>query len=295
MNIGFIGVGNMGAAMANSLMQAGHALTINDIRRIAAEPLLARGANWADTPREIGARSEIVFASLPKPADVEKVLTASDGLLASFPAGNVFFDLTTSEPLTSRRLAEVCAEKGVQFLDAPVSGGKRGAENRTLAIMVGGNRAAFDRYRPILEQIGSNVFYMGGVGNGNVTKLVNNMIAFCNRAAAVEGLLLGVKAGVEVGALADCIQASSGHSFSIDNLKHSVFLRNFAPAFTLDLASKDMQLAVEMARVLQVPLSLAPIVQQLMIEGLGKGWADQASTMLVTLQEQAAGVELRTP
>jgi 3-hydroxyisobutyrate dehydrogenase len=293
MKIGFIGTGNMGYLMARNLQKAGHALVVRDLRREACEPLIAAGAAWADTPKALAEASEVVFGSLPKPADVEQVFLGADGLLAGMRPGQAYFDLTTSEPLTTRRLAAIAAEKGVHFLDAPVSGGKPGAENATLAVMVGGDKEAFERHLPLLNTIGKNVFHMGGPGNGNVAKLVNNMISFCNRTAAVEGLLIGAKAGVDPVTLVNCIRASSGSSSSLGFLETTLFQRNFAPSFTLDLATKDIGLAIDLARALQVPLTVAPVVQQLMIRGLVQGWANESSTRVATLQEQAAGVELR--
>jgi 3-hydroxyisobutyrate dehydrogenase-like beta-hydroxyacid dehydrogenase len=294
MQIGFIGTGTMGNAMARQLLGAGHTLVVHDLRRAAAENLLAAGASWADSPRAVAAQTEVVFGSLPKPADVERVLLGPDGLVEGAAPGLTYFDLTTSEPLTSRRLAAALAQRGLYFLDAPVSGGKAGAERGALAIMVGGDRAKFEQYRPLLESIGKNIFYMGDVGAGNVAKLVNNMIAFINRTAAVEGLLLGAKAGVDPQTLLECVNASSGQSASMGHLAQTLLKRNFAPSFTLDLAAKDMNLALELARDLRVPLLLAPPVFQLMIAALSHpDWAQQSSMRMATLQEQAAGIELR--
>lgn len=293
MDVGFIGTGRMGYPMAMNLQKAGHRLVVHDIRPAAAEGLLERGATWADTPRAVAEQSEVVFGSLPRPADVEQVFLGENGLLEGMRPGQAYFDLTTSNPSTSRKLADIAAQRGVYFLDAPVSGGTQGAKDATLAVMVGGDRQIFERYRPLLEVIGKNVFYLGGVGNGNVAKLVNNMISFANRAIAAEGFILGVKAGVDPQLLFNCIRAGTGNSTTIANWDTTVFRGDFTPTFALELAAKDIGLAVDLARELTVPLRVAPIVQQLIIEALASGLGELNSTALIKPLERAAGVELR--
>jgi len=160
--------------------------------------------------------------------------------------------------------------------------------------MVGGDRDVFERYKPLLSTIGENVFYLGGSGNGNVAKLVNNMLSFVNRAASFEGLILGTKAGVEPQLLLDCIRASSGGSAGLATVDSTVFKGDFSPTFTLDLACKDMDLALSLAKQMQVPMRVAPIVQQLMIEGLAHGLGQMSSGVVMTLLEHAAGLEVRS-
>jgi 3-hydroxyisobutyrate dehydrogenase len=294
MKVGFIGTGNMGNPMASNVLKAGHELVVHDLRREATINLLEAGAVWADSPQAVAEQSEVVLGSLPNPSDVEQVFLGERGILAGMRSGQAYFDLTTSDPLVSRRLAGIATERGVHFLDSPVSGGVQGARAGTLAVMVGGDQAVFEQYKPVLSAIGKNVFYLGGVGNGNVAKLVNNMLAFVNRAAASEGLILGVKAGVDPQLLLDCIKASSGNSFSIGNMDTTVFKGDFSPTFTLDLATKDINLALQMAKDMKVPMRVAPNVQQLMIEGQAQGLGQLASAVVITLLEKAAGVEVRT-
>jgi 3-hydroxyisobutyrate dehydrogenase-like beta-hydroxyacid dehydrogenase len=255
---------------------------------------LSAGATWADTPRALTEQSEVVLGSLPKPADVEQVFLGEQGILAGMRPGQAYFDLTTSDPAMSRKLAAIASQHGVHFLDSPVSGGTRGAERGTLAVMVGGDRDVFERYKPLLSTIGENVFYLGGSGNGNVAKLVNNMLSFVNRAASFEGLILGTKAGVEPQLLLDCIRASSGGSAGLATVDSTVFKGDFSPTFTLDLACKDMDLALSLAKQMQVPMRVAPIVQQLMIEGLAHGLGQMSSGVVMTLLEHAAGLEVRS-
>lgn len=294
MKVGFIGVGNMGNPMASNVLKAGHELIVHDLRKDAAINLLEAGATWADSPRAVAEQSDVVLASLPKPSDVEHVFLSENGILNGLKAGQAYFDLTTSEASMSRRLAAIAAERGVQFLDSPVSGGVVGARAGTLAVMVGGDRATFDKHKPVLDAIGKNVFYLGGVGNGNVAKLVNNMIAFINRAAACEGIILGVKAGVDPELLLNCIRASSGGSFTLNGMEKTIFKGDFSPTFTLDLACKDIGLALDMAKEHTVPMRVAPVVQNLMIEGQANGLGQMASSIVMTLLERAAGLEVRT-
>lgn len=294
MKVGFIGTGKMGKPMATNIQKAGHDLVVHDLRRDATESLLEGGAAWADNAKAVTEQSEVLFGSLPKPVDVEQVFLAEDGILAGMHRGQAYFDLTTSDPAMSRTLAAIATEHGVHFLDSPVSGGTRGAEAATLAVMVGGDREVFEKYRPLLSTIGKNVFYLGGPGNGNVAKLVNNMLSFVNRAASFEGLILGTRAGVDPQLLLDCVRASSGSSAGLATVDSTVFKGDFSPTFTLDLACKDMDLALTMAKQMLVPMRVAPIVQQLMIEGLNHGLGEESSGAVMKLLEQAAGLEVRT-
>src|SRR5713101_7970343 len=177
MRIGFIGLGNMGGPMAGHILAAGHTLTVYDARREVATPHLARGARWADSPMAVAAASEIVFTSLPGPKEVEAVALGEGGILQGAAPGTVYIDLSTNSPTLIRRMYEVCRGKNVQVLDAPVSGGQMGAQQATLAAMVGGDRAVYDRVKPVLNTIGNKVPYVSAIGSGAIAKLVHNMIA----------------------------------------------------------------------------------------------------------------------
>jgi 3-hydroxyisobutyrate dehydrogenase len=174
MKLGFIGVGNMGNPMAANLVTAGHSLQVFDIRRESAANLLEAGATWANSPKEAATGVEATFLSLPMPADVERVVLADDGVLAGTKSGGAIFDMSTNSPTVVRSLCDKAKAKGVAFLDAPVSGGVRGARAGTLAIMVGGDKGVFAKYEPALKAIGANVIHCGDIGAGNVVKLVNN-------------------------------------------------------------------------------------------------------------------------
>ena len=195
MDIGMIGVGNMGFGMANNMIKGGHQLVINDMRRDAAAPLLEDGALWADTAQEVAARTEITFTSLPGPPDVEKVVMGENGVLAGLEPGKVYVDLSSNAPSLVRKLHAILKEKGIDMLDAPVSGGVHGARSGLLAIMVGGEEAVFQRVKPVFDSFGDNVVYCGDIGAGSVCKLVHNTISAITSQAIGELFTLGAKAG----------------------------------------------------------------------------------------------------
>ena len=210
MNVGFIGCGNMGNPMASNLIKAGHQLTIHDLRREAATNLLEMGAVWADNPKDVVTGNEVVFTSLPVPRDVEAVVMGENGILEGAGPSTIYMDLSTNSPTTIRRIHDLCGEKGVAVLDAPVSGGVYGAAAGTLAVMVGGDKAIYDRMKPTLDAIGSHVVYCGPIGNGMVCKICNNLLSMGIGTLMAESLTLGVKAGVDLAVLADVIVNSSG-------------------------------------------------------------------------------------
>ena len=296
MRLGFIGTGNMGNPMAANLIKAGHQLTVHDLRREAAINLLEMGADWADSPREAVAGNEAVLTSLPVPRDVEAVVLGENGTLGGADSGSVFFDLSTNSPTVIRRLHDVCAERGVTLLDSPVSGGVYGASAGTLAVMVGGDRAVFDRFEPVLGAIGSHVVYCGPIGNGAVCKICNNLMSMGTGVLLSEALTLGVKAGVDLATLADVITNSSGGSTRLrEQFPRYLFKGNFEPGFATALAAKDVRLATDLGREYGVPMDLSNLVDQRHVEAMFRGWGSEDSDAVARLQEEKAGVQLRLP
>ncbi len=297
MNIGFIGLGNMGGGMAANVLRAGHALTVHDLRRDAATPLLESGAAWADTPAELAVASDIVLTSLPGPREVEAIALGEGGILEGIGEGGVYIDLSTSSPTLIRSIAERFADKGVSVLDAPVSGGPVGARTGRLAVMVGGDRTVYERVKPALDAIGDKVSYIGGIGSGCVAKLMHNCIGYGLQTIVAECLTLGVKAGVEPGPLFEAISNGSvGRGSSFANTYPNTYLAgNFdPPSFALRLAHKDVSLALELAREYGVPMSVGNIAHQELTAALNRGWADQDSRIAMRLQEERAGnIEVR--
>src|SRR5256885_6401125 len=195
MKIGFIGLGTMGRHMASNLIKAGHERVVHDVRPQASALHRKAGAGWAETPREVAEATHVVFASLPGPPEVEAVALGAQGLLAGLAAGKVYFDLTTNAPALVRRIHAGFAARGIHMLDAPVSGGPRGAETRRLALWVGGDEAVFKRYKAVLDAIGDQPYYVGPIGAGSIAKLVHNCAGYVIQTALAEVFTLGVKAG----------------------------------------------------------------------------------------------------
>jgi 3-hydroxyisobutyrate dehydrogenase len=298
MRVGFIGLGNMGAGMARNIHAAGFPLTVYDVRESALADFEALGAARATSPAEVARRTDVVLTSLPGPEQVASVAVGPDGVLDGIARDAVLIETSTSRPTLIREVARRFAELGAHVLDAPVSGGKEGAESRNLGVMVGGPRDIFDRVRPVLEAFGDKVFYAGAIGAGSVAKLVHNMIGHGIRQALAEGLTLGVKAGVETEALWECVRrgAVGRMHYLHEALPATMFRDSYTPAaFTLALARKDLGLATELAREVGVPVPVADLVEGLVLEALARGWGDLDNNVVVRLQEEAAGTSVRAP
>jgi 3-hydroxyisobutyrate dehydrogenase len=297
MKVGFIGLGTMGASMAANLQRAGYALVVNDVRRDAATAHLAAGASWAASPREVAAAVEVVFTSLPGPVEVEQVATGADGLLGGMRDGAAWFDLSTNSPSLMRRLHATFAERSRHVLDAPVSGGPKGAASGQLALWVGGERAVFDEHKRVLDAIGDQARYIGPIGAGSVAKLVHNCAGYAIQAALAEVFTMGVKGGVEPLALFEALrQGALGRRRTFDRLADQFLPGTYEPpAFALRLAHKDMSLATALGRELGVPMRLANLALEEMTEAMNRGWAQRDSRVSMLLQQERAGVEIKVP
>jgi 3-hydroxyisobutyrate dehydrogenase len=297
MRIGFIGVGSIGQPMAGQLLAAGHALVIHDVRREPAAELLAAGAAWAESPADLAARSDVVATCLPGPAEMEAVCLGPRGLLEGIAPGTLYLDHTTNSPMLVRRVQTALAAKRVDMLDAPVSGGMEGARTRDLLVMVGGERAVFERARPVLDTVARRVLYTGGIGTGSVAKLMHNCASFTLDLVMAECWTVGVKAGVAPEVIVDVFnQAALGQMMSLKIRLPATYLRgNFEPRFSLKLARKDLALALELARATDVPMRLSALCEQEMVEAIARGWANQDASIFLTLQEERARVQVRLP
>ena len=295
MKVGFIGLGTMGASMAYNCLQGGNEMVVHDIRRESATQHLEAGAVWADSPREVAESSEIVFTSLPGPTEVDAVGLGEDGILEGMSEGKVYFDLSTSTPTLIRRIHEQAAARGIHVLDAPVSGGPRGAASRNLAIWVGGDKDVFDRCKPVLDSIGDKAYYVGPIGCGAIAKLVHNCTGYIVQAALAEVFTMGVKAGVEPLALWQAVRkGAQGRRGTFEGLAEHLLPGKFDPPdFALRLARKDVDLAVGVGREYDVPMRLAQLTLQEMTEALNRGWGNRDSRVAMLLQEERAGVEVR--
>jgi len=295
MRIGFIGLGTMGRHMASNLMTAGHELVVHDARREAAAPHREAGARWAETPRAVAEATDVVFTSLPGPPEVEAVALGEQGLLAGLAAGKVYFDLTTNAPALVRRIHGVFGARGIHMLDAPVSGGPRGAETRRLALWVGGDEGVFKRYKAVLGAIGDQPYYVGPIGAGSIAKLVHNCAGYVIQTALAEVFTMGVKAGVDPLALWKAVrQGAAGRRRTFDGLVDQFLPGRFEPAaFALRLAHKDVTLAVGLGREHRVPMRLANITLEEITEALNRGWGERDSRVAMLLQEERADVTIR--
>lgn len=297
MKVGFIGLGTMGASMASNLQRAGHELCVHDVRKAAADRHLAAGAAWKDTPRAVAEAAEVVFTSLPGPPEVEQVALGPEGLVHGMRAGGALFDLSTNAPALVRRLDALFTEREAHVLDAPVSGGPAGARSRRLAIWVGGERALFDRHRPLLEAMGDQPYYVGAVGAGAVAKLVHNCASFTIRAVLAEVFTMGVKAGVAPELLWRAVrQGNSGRRRTFDVLAEKFLPGEFEPpSFALRLGHKDVSLATALGREHGVPMRLANLALEEITEALNRGWGERDSSSFMLLEEERAGVRIAVP
>ena len=297
MKVGFIGVGTMGASMASHLQEAGHELNVSDLRKEAAAPHLAKGAVWKETPREVAEGVEVVFTSLPGPVEMEAVALGPDGLISGMKKGAAWFDLTTNSPSVVRRLHATFKDKGLHLLDAPVSGGPKGARTRKLALWVGGEREIYDRFKPVLDAIGDQPYYVGPIGAGTVAKLVHNCAGYAIQTALAEVFTLGVKAGVDPLVLWQAVrQGAGGRARTFDRLVDQFLPGKFEPpSFTLKLAHKDVSLATALGRELGVPMRIAHLTLEEMTEALNRGWGQRDSRVAMLLQEERAGVQIAVP
>ncbi|MBI2907173.1 MAG: NAD(P)-dependent oxidoreductase [Chloroflexi bacterium] len=298
MNIGFVGVGRMGGAMAANLQKAGHALTVTDVRREAADVLAKGGARWAETPKACAAAADIVFSSLPGPKEVEAVALGKDGIVEGIRKGAIYIDLSTSLPTVIRRVYDVFKDKGASVMDAPVAGGPSIARDARLAVTVGGDEDAFRRAEHLLRIIGADVTYVGAVGNGCICKLMINCIVYSLIAIAGECFTAGVKAGVKPKDLWKAVAASGVgkcSTFQRTLPRHYFSGRFDPPDFSLDLALKDISLATALGREFNVPMAIGNLTLNDIMAGVNRGWGEKDSRIMLLIQEERAGVEVRIP
>ena len=290
--VGFIGLGIMGSRMAGTLLRAGYRLSSYDLDRAKTAALTAAGATDGIDAGEVAAQSDILCASLPNPAIVKSVFLGPEGVLERARPGTIVIDLSTVDPETSRAVHAAAAARDIAYLDAPVSGGFREAESGKLILIVGGERAAFDAAQDVLSTLGT-VNYAGPSGAGSIVKLVNNVMSMGNVLVAAEAFVVGVKAGMDAKTLFEIIRTSGGRSFHFERRFPNLLARNFEPGFTVDLARKDLGLAVDMARSKDVPVPVMSLLHQLYNASSANGDGGNDFVSIVKLFEQWAGTEVR--
>ena len=293
--IGFVGLGIMGKPMSKNLLKAGHELVVFDVVAPPMEELAAAGAARGASAKDTAARSEIVVTMLPDGPDVERAVLGPDGVLEGAAKGTIVIDMSSISPLVAQKVGKACAERGVAFLDAPVSGGEPKAIDGSLAIMVGGDAAVFEKVRPILAAMGSSVTLTGPVGAGNVTKLANQIMVACNIAAMGEALVLATKAGLDPEVVFNAVKAGLAGSTVLNAKAPMVIGRNFKPGFRIRLHQKDLRNALLAAEAMKVPLPLTSQVQQMIMALMNEGKGDLDHSAIVNYIEAGARAEVKKP
>ena len=293
--IGFIGLGNMGAPMAGRLLDAGYGLIVHDVRQAAAGPLLARGARWAGSPADVAAAATTIITIVPSSKEVRAVFEGSQGILGALQAGALCIEMTTADPSATRELAPEVEARDAHLIDAPVSGGVRGATDGSLAIMVGGPAALLERARPVLERMGKNIFHAGPVGAGHAIKLVNNMCSGGILALTIEAVAVAAKAGVDPARAVEIIQASSGRSNASD-YKFPKFILSgaFDAGFAIRLMLKDVDGYGRLAQEGGVPSPVGRAATEIYRMAVARGMGDLDHTAVARLIEEWAGIQLRS-
>lgn len=293
MRIGFIGLGIMGKPMSKNLLKAGYELTVMDRNQEAVGELVAAGALSAATPKDVAAQSDIVITMLPNSPHVKEVVLGENGIIEGAKQGTIVIDMSSIAPLVSREVGAQLAEKGVAFLDAPVSGGEPKAIDGTLSVMVGGNQVIFDKCYPVMKAMAGSVVLTGDIGAGNVTKLANQIIVAINIAAMSEALVLASKAGVEPELVYEAIRGGLAGSTVLEAKAPLVMDRKFDPGFRINLHIKDLNNVLETSHEMGVPLPLTAAVMEMMqalrVDGMGD--ADHGS--LIRYYEKLAKVEVK--
>ena len=288
--VGFLGLGVMGGPMARNLVKAGYSVVGFDTDASRLGNFTAGGGKPAMSLAEAGAAGDVVLLSLPTGDVVREVVMGASGLLRVMKAGTVIVDLSTTEPKVAQDAAVACEAKGIIFVDAPVSGGEQGAIDAALSLMVGGDAAAFTRVKPILSCLGKSVVHMGGSGMGQATKLINNMIVAANFASVCEAWGLAVKMGLDPATLHQAIKGGWAGSRVMEETVPRLLTRNFVPGGSVDIMTKDVGYALNMARTANVPVPVTALAHELfrMVKAQGKG--GQAQPILIYLWEQWLGI-----
>ena len=297
--IGFVGLGTVGGVAAANILKAGYGLVVYDARSEAIRPLLDIGAQSAASPTEIARRCRIVLTSLPGPAEVEQVALGASGIVEGVRDGSLYVDLSSSDPDLIRRVAHEFRGNGARVMDAPLIIGKNGLAQRSVQVLASGAEEDFHEIKPVLDCFSERVIYAGALGNGTAIKLAHNLVRRGVGLAIGEGMVLGAKAGADPELLWECMHwglEAQLHQLR-KNLSEIVLQGRYeAPAgFGVGLARKDVGLATELGRRLSVPMPIAALVEQAMIQATNRGWSAQGILSLFRLQEEAAGIAVRKP
>lgn len=293
--IGFMGLGIMGKPMSRNLLRAGYPLVVYDRSSTPVKELVADGAVEAGSAQEVAEQAEVIITMLPDGPDVEQAVLSPNGALAGARRGAVLIDMSSINPLVAQKIGAACEERGVDFLDAPVSGGEPKAIEGTLAIMAGGNQRVFEKVTPILQKMGATVTLTGPVGAGNVTKLANQIIVACNIVAMGEAFILATRAGIDPEIVFNAIKGGLAGSTVLNAKAPMVIARNFKPGFKIRLHQKDLRNALLAAEEMNVPLPLTGIVQDMITSLVADGKGDLDHSGIVMALERMASIQIAKP
>jgi 2-hydroxy-3-oxopropionate reductase len=295
MKVGFIGLGIMGKPMSRNLIKAGHQVVVYDIAPESVAAIAAAGASAGTSAKDVAARSDITITMVPDGPEVEAAILGSEGALEGAASGAIFVDMSSISPLVAQKVGAACTAKGIEFLDAPVSGGEPKAIDGTLAIMVGGKQEVFDRVLPLFQAMGSSATLTGPIGAGNVTKLANQMMVAVNIAAMGEALVLATKAGLDPEVVFNAVKGGLAGSTVLNAKAPMVIARNFTPGFRIRLHQKDLRNALLMAESMKVSLPFTSLAQQVLMSLMNSGRGDLDHSAIATFVEDMAKVEVKKP
>lgn len=290
-SIGVIGSGIMGVPMARNLMRAGYSVHIFSRTKAKAEALIAEGAIWKDSPADLAAAVDVVISVVSDSPDVEAVFLGPGGVCESLRSGSLCIDMSTVSPEIARRVADEVAKRGAAFLDAPVSGGKTGAETGTLSIMVGGDKADLERAQPIFDILGKSTVHCGPVGNGQLTKLCNQILCGMNLLGVSEAIAFAKRCGLDPRTMLEAVSAGAAGSWALDNLGRRMLDRDFAPMFMIDLQQKDLWITLTTARENRLPLPGTALVSQLLMANQAAGEGRDGTQGLLRILERLGQIQ----
>ena len=295
MKIGFIGLGNVGGKLAGSLLRNKFNLTVLDLDASLVKDFVSKGSISAKSPKELAEKVDLIITCLPSPKICAEVMEKKDGVIEGLSKEKIWLEMSTTDDKEVKRIGELVKSKGAIPLDAPVSGGVEGAKTRDLTLLVGGDLSILNNARPVLDAMGKTVLHVGAVGSGNICKLMHNCANFSLSLATIQCLNVAVKAGLDPSVVIEVFQKSAlGKNFDLQvRLPETLFKGDFEPRFSLKLANKDLNLAIELAASLGMDFSMAETCQIDMLKAVEKGWSDMDSSIFLTLQEEKSGVLLR--
>ncbi|WP_120500048.1 NAD(P)-dependent oxidoreductase [Roseovarius sp. EL26] len=295
MKIGFIGLGNVGHKLASNLLDHGQDMMVHDIDRIAANDLIAKGAIWTDSGKDMAQACDVVITCLPSPKVSANVMEAEDGVIAGISEGKVWLEMSTTDDAEVKRVGELVAAKGGMAMDSPVSGGCHRAATGNIAIFAGGERAAFEKVMPILSILGGDIVHTGGIGTASVLKVITNYLAGVQLVSTGEAFMVAKKAGIDLAVAYDAIRVSSGNSFVHETEGQLILNGSYNINFTMDHEVKDVTLFDDLAKSLDVPVELSPVCVAAMEDGLQRYGPRVWSSQVVKRLEDDCGAELRAP